>query len=420
MKLEGLPMRLVLAGAVLLAICLAAGVADKAEFFRSYLIAFLFWIGITLGSLALLMVQHLTGGRWALVIRRILEAGSRTLPLMAVAALPLLAGMKTLYSWSRPGQTDPVILAKQSYLNAEFFIARMVFYFAIWFTLAYFLNKWSRQEDAGEAGLPLWSRLEGLSGIGLVLYGFTVTFAGIDWVMSLEPRWYSTIYGLMLFMVGQALTAMAFSIAILIWLSDREPLSQVVRPAQFQDLGSFLLTFVMLWAYLEFSQFLIIWGGNLSEEIPWYLRRMQGVWGNVGLLLVILSFFFPFFLLLFRHVKRRTRSLLIVALLVLMMRLVDMYWMVLPAFGGGKYSSHVDERGAPVGHGRNLVRLFHLAVAAHADFAGPRSAHGRNYRAGGRTWINHTTLPQPRRVTKRATRMRAEYLNFWWPWASCW
>jgi hypothetical protein len=169
-SLERLPTRLVIVGALLLAICVAAGVAEKAEFFRSYLIAFLFWIGITLGSLALLMVQHLTGGRWALVIRRILEAGSRTLPLMAVAALPLLAGMRSVYIWSRPGQTDPVILAKQSYLNPEFFIARMVFYFAIWFTLAFFLNKWSRQEDAGEAGLPLWMRLEGLSGIGLVLW----------------------------------------------------------------------------------------------------------------------------------------------------------------------------------------------------------------------------------------------------------
>src|SRR6202051_1714753 len=334
LKLEALPMRLALAGAVVVAICVAAGVADRAEFFHSYLIAFLFWLGITLGSLALVMVQLLTGGRGALVIRRILEAGTRTLPLMAVAALPLLAGMKTLYSWSRPGQTDPVILAKQSYLHPEFFIVRMVFYFAIWFTLAHFLNKWSRREDSGEAGLALWMRLEGLSGIGLVIYGFTVTFASIDWVMSLEPQWYSTIYGL-LFMVSQALTAMAFSIALLTWLSDRKPLSQVVRPAQFQDLGSFLLTFVMLWAYLEFSQFLIIWGGNLSEEIPWYLRRMQGTWGQVGLLLVLLNFALPFFLLLFRNVKRRTGSLLLVAVIVLLMRMVDMYWMVLPAFGGG-------------------------------------------------------------------------------------
>jgi hypothetical protein len=350
LKVERVPLRLVLAGAVLLAICLAAGFANRTEFFRAYLIAFVFWIGITLGSLALLMVQHLTGGRWALVIRRILEAGTRTLPLMAVAALPLLAGMRTLYSWSRPGQTDPVILVKQSYLNPEFFVVRMIFYFGTWFALTYFLNKWSRQEDAVGAGLALWKHLEGLSGIGLVIYGFTVTFAGIDWVMSLEPRWYSTIYGL-LFMVSQALTAMAFSIAILVWLSDRKPLAEIVRPAQFQDLGSFLLTFVMLWAYLEFSQFLIIWGGNLSEEIPWYIRRMQGVWGSVGVLLVILSFFFPFFLLLFRDVKRRTGSLLIVALLVLLMRLVDMYWMVLPAFGGGNVRLTWMDVALPLGMG---------------------------------------------------------------------
>jgi hypothetical protein len=350
LNLERLPMPLALAGAVLLAVCVAAGVADRAEFFRSYLIAFLFWLGIALGSLALLMVQHLTGGRWALVIRRILEAGSRTLPLMALAALPLLAGMKTLYGWARPGQTDPVILAKLSYLNPQFFIVRMVCYFAIWFTLTHFLNKWSRQEDAGEAGLALWMRLEGLSGIGLVIYGFTVTFASIDWVMSLEPQWYSTIYGL-LFMVGQALTAMAFSIAILVWLSGRKPLSNVVRPAQFQDLGSFLLTFVMLWAYMEFSQWLIIWGGNLSDEIPWYIRRMEGVWGHVALLLIILGFFFPFFLLLFRHVKTRKRSLLIVTMLVLMLRLVDMYWMVLPAFGGGNIHLSWMDVALPLGMG---------------------------------------------------------------------
>ncbi len=333
LKLDRLPVPLASIGAMLVAVCIAGGLSDKNQFFQSYLVAFLFWIGITLGCLALLMVQHLTGGQWALVIRRILEAGTRTLPLMAVAALPLLVGMKTLYVWSQPGQTDPAIVGKRLYLNPEFFTARMVLYFAIWFSLAYFFNKWSRQEDA-EGNESVWNRVENLSGIGLVIYGLTVTFASVDWVMSLEPRWYSTIYG-MLFMVGQALAAMAFAITMLVWLSDREPLSQVVKLSYFQDLGSFLLTFVMLWAYMEFSQFLIIWGGNLSDEIPWYIRRMQGVWGHVGLLLVILNFALPFFLLLFRHVKRRTRSLLVVSSLVLLMRLVDMYWMVLPAFGGG-------------------------------------------------------------------------------------
>lgn len=357
LKFEGLPSKVAIAGAVVLGVCVAAGLANKVEFFRSYLIAFLFCMGLTLGSLALLMIQHLTGGRWALVIRRILESSTRTLPLMAVATLPLLAGMKTIYVWANPGQTDPVIVAKHFYLNPGFFAGRMIFYFAVWFALAYFLNKWSREEDAGGAGLALWMRMEGLSGIGLVIFGFTVTFASIDWVMSLEPQWYSTIYGL-LFMVSQALTALAFSITMLIWLSDRKPLSQFVRPAQFQDLGSFLLAFVMLWAYLEFSQFLIIWGGNLSDEIPWYIRRMEGVWGHVGMLLIILSFMFPFFLLLFRHVKRRTRSLLIVASIVLLMRLVDMFWMVLPAFGGGNIRLNWMDVALPLGMGGIWFAFF--------------------------------------------------------------
>ena len=357
LKLERLPARLLVAGGFLLTVCFAGGFVDKSDFFQSYLIAFLFWLGITLGCLALLMVQHLTGGNWALVIRRILEAGTRTLPLMAVAAVPLLVGMRSLYSRSRPGQTDPVIIAKRLYLNPEFFTGRMVFYFACWGVLAYLLNKWSRIEDIGGSSASMGMRMEALSGGGLVLYGLTVSFASIDWVMSLEPQWYSTIYGL-LFMVGQALAAMAFAITVLILLSDREPLSEVVKPSHFQDLGSFLLTFVMLWAYMEFSQFLIIWGGNLSDEIPWYLRRMQGTWGRVGLVLVFLNFALPFFLLLFRNVKRRTRSLSIVAGLVLVMRLIDMWWMVLPAFGGG--NAHITWMNVilPIGMGGVWLSYF--------------------------------------------------------------
>lgn len=327
----GLPARYAVAGAILLVVCVASAIGDFDDFFRAYLIAFLFWLGVTLGCLAILMLQHLTGGRWALMIRRILEAGTRTLPVMAVAALPLLAGMKSLYVWADPGQTDPIILTKHAYLNPPFFAVRMVFYFACWFTLVHFLNKWSREEDRGGT-LALWTRLESLSGGGIVLLGFTLNFASVDWVMSLEPRWYSTIYGLLL-IVGMALAAMAFTIVVLVWLSGTEPLSSTVTPSYFQDLGSILLMFVMLWAYLEFSQYLIIWGENLTGEIPWYLRRLQGGWGKVGLALVFLNFALPFFLLLFRHVKRRTASLLAVALLVLIMRVVDMCWMVIPAFG---------------------------------------------------------------------------------------
>lgn len=333
-NLGRLPTRYAVAGALLLALGLIVAIGDFNVFYRAYLIAYLFWIGVTVGCLALLMLQHLTGGLWSLLIRRILEAGTRTLPLMAVAALPILAGMKPLYIWARADQTDPTIVAKHAYLNPSFFVVRMVFYFACWFVLVHFLNKWSREEDRG-LNVPQWVRLEALSGGGLVLFGFTLNFAAVDWVMSIEPRWYSTIYGLLL-MTGMTLSAMALVLIVLIWLSAKEPLSRVVSPSSFQDLGSILLMFVMLWAYLEFSQYLIIWGENLSEEIPWYLRRVQGGWGVVGLVLVLLNFALPFSLLLFRHIKRRMHSLMIVSLLVLVMRLLDLYWMVLPAFSDSR------------------------------------------------------------------------------------
>ena len=331
-NLAPLPARFALAGVALLGLSFLGGIGDFGGFYRAYLVAFLLWLGVTLGCLALLMLQHLTGGRWALILRRILEAGTRTLPLMAVAALPILIGMKSLYVWARPGQTDPLIVGKHAYLNPAFFTVRMVFYFACWFTLAYFLNKWSREEDR-EGSPPLWLRMESFSGGGLVLFGFTLNFAAVDWVMSLEPRWYSTIYGLLL-MTGMTLGAMAFVIIVLVWLSDKSPLAEIVTPLSLGDLGSFLLMFVMLWAYLQFAQYLIIWGENLSGEIPWYLRRLQGGWGMVGLALIFLNFALPFFLLLFRHVKRRVNSLLIVASLVFAMRIVDLCWMVFPAFSG--------------------------------------------------------------------------------------
>jgi hypothetical protein len=332
-NLGRLPMRAGLVGGVLLALCIVAGLRNSQDFFRSYLIAFLFWIGVTLGCLALLMTQYLAGGRWSVVVRRILEAATRTLPLMALAVLPLVGGMRVLYAWSRPGETDPLILAKRFYLNSGFYIGRLVFYFAVWFLLTYLLDKWSKSLDRS-FDVSTWVWMQNWCAAGLLLYGLTITFASIDWVMSLEPHWFSTIYGL-IFMVSEALTAMAFIITMLVWLSGREPLRSVVTPSHFQDLGGFLLTFVMLWAYLDFSQFLIIWGGNLSDEIPWYVRRMRGGWGWIGVGLIVVSFFLPFFLLLFRYVKRRRGALLAVAGIVLAMRLVDMYWMVLPAFGGG-------------------------------------------------------------------------------------
>lgn len=303
------------------------------QFFHAYLMAYVFWTGVSVGSLAILMLHHLSGGGWGLVIRRILEAATRVLPLMFVLFIPVIFGMKSLYEWTHPLQTIPeghreVIAHKLPYLNTPFFLGRFVFYFVVWGLLMFFLNKWSLEQDR-TANPNLRKTMQGLSGPGLVLFGLTVTYTATDWVMSLEPEWFSTIFGLLI-MAGWGLSAFAFVIIALSLLSNRPPLAGVIAPLHFHDLGKLLLAFVMIWAYFSFSQFLLIWYANLPEEIPWYLRRMQGGWQYVGLLLVALHFALPFFLLLSRDLKRHARSLSIVAGLILVMRLVDLFWMIAP------------------------------------------------------------------------------------------
>jgi len=302
-----------------------------AQFFRSYLVGFLFVTGISVGSLAILMLQHLSGGAWGLVIRRILEASTRTMPLLALMFTPIIFGIHSLYEWSHAEAVaaDPILKHKSLYLNVPFFIGRAVFYFVVWGALAYFLNKWSREQD--HTGDPRVKRqMQNLSGPGILLFGLTVTFAAVDWGMSLEPHWFSTIYG-MLVMAAWGLTAMAFTITALVVLSRHDPMSHVYAPSHFHDLGKLLLAFVMIYAYFSFSQFLIIWSGDLPEETSWYLRRLRGGWELIGLAVVILHFALPFVLLLSRDVKRNARRLVLVALLVLVARVVDWIYLIAPA-----------------------------------------------------------------------------------------
>lgn len=326
-------------GAIALVAALVAGVVFGLDlFFRSYLVGYVFWVGIALGCLAILMLQHLTGGAWGVVTRRVLEAGSRTLLPMALLFIPIAVGlvMNQLYVWTSHDHAtaNPVlnhaIEHKAQYLNVPFFIVRTVIYFLVWLGLAYFLNKWSLDQDR-TADREYAKKLKRLSGPGIVFFVIAVTFASVDWIMSLEPEWFSTIFGLLV-LIGWVLSALSFVIAVMVLLVGREPLARVVAPAHFHDLGKLLLAFVMVWAYFSFSQFLIIWSGNLPEETPWYLRRMHGVWGFVGLGLVLLHFALPFFLLLSRDLKRNARTLAAVALLVLVMRLVDLLWLIVPAF----------------------------------------------------------------------------------------
>lgn len=319
-------------GAGALVLCGAGGLYSPTQFFRSYLFAFIFWLGVALGSVAILMLHHLVGGGWGHPIRRILESGSRTLLILAPLVLPLFFGLRHLYAWADPAQVraSEMLAHKTFYLNVPFFVARTVVFFAAWILLAHLLSKWSLEQDrTGQAGLS--GRLQKLSGPGLIVYAVTVTFMSLDWVMSLEPAWSSTIYG-MIFVVTQLLSAMSLAIIACLFFADSKPLSDRVTPVALNDLGNLLLTFTMLWAYLSFSQFLIIWSGNLPEEITWYLARARGDWAGIAVVLIVFHFAVPFLLLLSRFVKRRIRSLAAVATLLVLMSLVDLYWLMTPAY----------------------------------------------------------------------------------------
>ncbi len=340
-------------GGIALALCVVGAFPDPTQFFRSYLFAFVFWVGVALGSMAILMLHHMVGGTWGFAIRRLLESGTRTFLLMAALVIPILFGMPLLYKWASPGAVGQGTIwqhvHEHPYLNAPFFIVREVIYFVTWILLAYFLNRWSVEQDrTAEPGLM--GRLQNLSGPGLVIYGLTVTYASVDWVMSLEPQWFSTIYG-MIFMVSEALAAMAFVTVAVMLLSNRKPLSNVVTPSLFNDYGNLLLTFTMLWAYLSFSQYLIIWSGNLQDEIPWYTSRATGGWAWVALFLIVFHFAVPFLLLLSRFIKRRMRVLAVVAALLILMSMIDLFWLTAPAYERAEPQFHWMDWVAMIGIG---------------------------------------------------------------------
>ncbi len=352
-----------LVGVIGAAACVVGVVANANQFFHSYLMAFMFWLGITLGSLAVAMMQYLTGGVWAFVMRRPLEAASRVLPLIAVLFIPILFGLHVLYPWSVPAiaSTDENIRAKSLYLNVPFFVIRAVVYFLVWMLLAWFINRWSAENDRTGDLAPL-GRAQRLSGPGLVIYAFTITFASIDWVMSLEPHWFSTIFG-MIFMAGQGLSALAFATFVIIMLSHAEPLGMFLRVTTMRDVGNMVLAFVMLWAYTSFSQLLLIWAGNLPEEIPWYIHRLGPGWQWIGLVLAVFHFFVPLFLLLMRRTKRMLTALRTVVLLLLFMRLVDLFWMVAPETNRGQFGVSWQDVATTVATGGFFVAVFTWQLA---------------------------------------------------------
>jgi hypothetical protein len=350
-----------LAGA---AACVVGAIVNPTQFFHSYLMAFMFWLGVSLGSLVVVMMQYLTGGAWSFIMRRPLEAASRVLPLLALLFVPILFGLHDLYPWTLPAvrAVDANIRAKALYLNVPFFVVRAIVYFAAWLTLAYLVNRWSREQDrTGDPGLL--RKLGRLSGPGLVVYAFTITFASIDWVMSLEPHWYSTIFG-MIFMAGQGLSALAFATLVVVQLSNARPVSDLVRVTTMRDVGNMVLAFVMLWAYTSFSQLLLIWAANLPEEIPWYLHRLGPGWQWIALALAVFHFFVPFVLLLIRRSKRVLTTLRAVVITLLFMRLVDLFWMVGPETYQGRFVVSWQDFATTIAIGGLFVAVFTWQLAS--------------------------------------------------------
>jgi hypothetical protein len=312
---------------------------------------------MTLGCLGILLLHHTAGGKWGGIIRRLCEAGAATLPLMAVLFLPVLAGMSVLYVWTRPeAAQDANLRLKTAYLNVPFFVGRTVFYFAVWMLYVRLLTRWSSEQD--RTGDPsLTARMRALSAPGLVAFTFTATFAFVDWIMSLEPHWFSTVYGAM-FLIGQVLEAFALVIALVVILSKMPPFRERVTPQHLHDLGNLMLAFTVLWAYLSFSQYLIIWAGNLPDEIPWYLRRLSQGWSAIAVFLIVFHFCVPFLLLLQREVKRRASLLLTVSVFMLLVRLVDVYWVVDPSFYGQRIQVQWTDFVTPVAIGGLWLAAF--------------------------------------------------------------
>jgi hypothetical protein len=329
--------RSLLVGLIFAALSAVIGFARPDEFFRAYLLGFMAWLGVTLGSMAILMIRHLTGGGWGMVIRRILGAAMRCIPLMTLLFVPILFGLPRLYIWARPLNSIADAHLRQhlqditqTYLSVHGFILRALLYFAIWNLLSFLLTMWSKEQDRPVVR-DNTTRFKAVSGPGLILYAFTIGFAAIDWMMSIDPSWISTIYGLLV-LIGEVLSAMCFAVVVERILVNYKPMSELLRPDFVQDHGKWMLTFIMVWAYFSFSQWLIIWAGNLPDEISWYMARLSGGWAYVGLFLVLFHFAVPFVLLLSRPFKRDIRRLVWLAAGLMVMRLVDLFWMIEPSF----------------------------------------------------------------------------------------
>jgi hypothetical protein len=332
-------------------------VTSPEQFLRSYLVGFAFWNGMALGCLVLVMIQYMTGGAWGMMARRTFEAGSRVLPLMAVLVLPIYFGATKLFPWTFPAALhDKVLIDKSWWLNLPGFYLRAPIYYFIWGTLMFLLNKWSLEQDK-TPDLQIAKKLERLSGAGIVIFVFSMTLAAVDWLMSLSPHWFSTIYGLLV-IVGQALMALSLCVAVFVLMAGYAPLKHLITKRHLHDLGKLMLALTMLWAYLSFSQLILIWSGNLPEEVSYYIDRLNGGWEYIGAGLLMFHFAFPFLMLLSQKLKKNPRTIAKIAIYIIFVRLVDIIWLVEPNFGNQHLNIHWMDFAAPIGIGGLWLAFF--------------------------------------------------------------
>ena len=343
---------------------LLAFVSGVDVFFQSYLFAFMFWTGLALGCFVMLSVQHMAGGSWGALIRRPLEAGSMVLPAMAILFIPLIFGMGSLYEWTHADflASHPIVAAKTGYLNTPFFIIRSAVYFLIWGLGAWYFFRQSGKQDTneGESG-RIGFRLKSVSAMWIIVYVLTMTLAGVDWSMSLTPEFFSGIYSVIL-MIGQAISAVCFIIFIMVYLASKdEEIDELLTSKRLQDLGNFLMAFTMFWAYTSVAQLVILWSNNIVETNPYYVLRFSPGWRAVGLFIIFFGFFAPFVILFSRWVKRKRRALVLVAVWAIFIRLLDLFFIVIPNFGREGFPLHLLDVVLIIAMGGIWLGVFALA-----------------------------------------------------------
>jgi hypothetical protein len=358
LRLDRAQRNALIAGVVALALVVVGVFVDLDQVFQSYLFTYVFWLGISLGALVWLLIHGMTGGRWGDAIHPLLQSSALLVGLMALLFIPLLLGLDRLYIWAQPDVVahDALLQHKEPYLNVPFFVGRAAFYFVVWATTAWLLTRWWRALTH-RPSVEMAERLRRFSGIGLGLYGLTMTFGAIDWLMSLDPYWFSTIFGVLI-AAGQACTSLAFAIAVVAYLGHVPPFAQMVTDSHISDLGNLLLTTVIFWTYIAFVQFFIIWSGDLPEDVLWYLHRLEGGWNWVPVALILFHFILPFVLLLSGQVKRDRRRLAWVAILILAAELLHLYWLVAPTFSAGHFRVHWLDVVMPVFLGAVWIAAF--------------------------------------------------------------